>query len=374
MHAGRKNTIASCLSARLDYAKNPEKTEEGLLVRTFECDAKTVDTEFLLSKKRYLQITGRKQKSDVIAYQFRQSFKPGEVSPEEANAIGYEFAERFLKGQHAFLVATHIDKAHIHNHIIWNSTTLDCSRKFRDFWYSGIAASRLSDIICMEHHLSVINNPNRIRHTKNPYSKKDEGLSKREDRISYLVDIEKKLREGKGAGFEQWAKKFNLKQMAKSLNYLTEHDLLDYEKLEKRSAEVKGIFDSLTDEIKEAEAKMKEISELRTQIINYVKTREIYAAYRKSGYSKKFLEEHEGEIILHKAAKKKFDELGLKKLPKVKELNAGFQELLKKKRAAYSKYKEARDEMKEVLIAKSNIDQILQKEGIIKNERSKKAL
>ena len=174
------------------------------------------------------------------------------------------------------------------------------------------------------------------------------------------MDIEKKLREGRSVGFEQWAKKFNLKQMAKSLNYLTEHNLLDYEKLEKRASEVKGIFDGLTDEIKEAETKMKEISELRTQIINYVKTREIYAAYRKSGYSKKFLEEHEGEIILHKAAKKKFDELGLKKLPKVKELNVEFQELLKKKSTAYSKYKEARDEMKEVLIAKSNIDQILQ--------------
>ena len=86
----------------------------------------------------YERTTGRSQKSDVIAYQVRQSFKPGEVTPEEANRIGYEFAERFLKGKHAFIVATHTDRAHIHNHIIYNSTALDGTRKFKNFWLSTI--------------------------------------------------------------------------------------------------------------------------------------------------------------------------------------------------------------------------------------------
>ena len=92
----------------------------------------------------------------MIAYQIRQSFKPGEITPEEANKVGYETAMRFTKGKHAFIVATHVDRAHIHNHIIFNSTTLDCTRKFRDFRLSGLALARLSDIVCLEHRLSVI--------------------------------------------------------------------------------------------------------------------------------------------------------------------------------------------------------------------------
>lgn len=86
----------------------------------------------MLSKRQYEQFTGRTQYSNVIAYQVRQSFKPGEITPEEANQVGYEFASRFLKGQHAFIVATYTDRAHIHNYIMWNSTSLDCRKKFRD--------------------------------------------------------------------------------------------------------------------------------------------------------------------------------------------------------------------------------------------------
>lgn len=95
-------------------------------------------------------------RQDVIAYQIRQSFKPGEITPEEANEVGYETGMRFTKGKHAFIVATHVERAHIHNHIIFNSTNLKCDRKLRDFWFSGIVLQRLSDIICLEHGLSVI--------------------------------------------------------------------------------------------------------------------------------------------------------------------------------------------------------------------------
>ncbi len=110
----------------------------------------------MLTKKLYEQATGRSQKSNIIAYQIRQSFRPGEITAEEANRIGYELASRFLKGKHAFIVATHTDREHIHNHIIYNSTTLDGTRKFRDFFFSGLAVQRLSDLICLEHQLSVI--------------------------------------------------------------------------------------------------------------------------------------------------------------------------------------------------------------------------
>ena len=144
MHRNKGKSIAQCLRARTDYVKNPKKTNGGELISAFACDPRTVDAEFLLSKKEYQARTGRAQKRDVIAYQVRQSFRPGEVSPEEANRIGYEFASRFLKGNHAFIVATHVDKAHIHNHIVWNSTDLDCTHKFRNFWGSTRAVQRLS--------------------------------------------------------------------------------------------------------------------------------------------------------------------------------------------------------------------------------------
>ncbi len=156
LHVNKGKTVAQCLADRTDYSENAEKTEDGKYISSYACDPRTCDEEFLLSKWQYEHITGRTQKRDVIAYQIRQSFKPGEITPEEANAVGYELAQRFTKGKHAFIVATHVDKAHIHNHIIFNSTTLDCTRKFRDFKLSGLAVARLSDLICLEHNLSVI--------------------------------------------------------------------------------------------------------------------------------------------------------------------------------------------------------------------------
>ena len=156
MHMNKGRTIAQCLKDRTDYAKNEAKTMGGELVSSYECDPKLVEEQFALAKREYYQKTGRHYAGDVIAYQIRQAFMPGEITPEEANRIGYETAMRWTKGNHAFIVATHVDKAHIHNHIIYNSTNLDCDRKFRDFLLSGVALRRVSDIVCLENGLSVI--------------------------------------------------------------------------------------------------------------------------------------------------------------------------------------------------------------------------
>lgn len=168
MHIGKGKTALQSLSARLDYATNPSKTKNGELVTAYACDPHTADAEFALSRRQYQTYTGRTQKHEVIAYQVRQSFKPGEVTLEEANAIGYEFASRFLKGNHAFIVATHCDVEHIHNHIEWNAVSLDAHHKFKDFSFSARAVARLSDMICLEHKLSVIKHP---RHTGKTYNK-----------------------------------------------------------------------------------------------------------------------------------------------------------------------------------------------------------
>ena len=118
-HISRGETIAQSLKDRFDYGQSPEKTGNGELISAYECDPQTADAEFLLAKARYKAITGREQRrdADVLCYQIRQSFKPGEITAEEANRVGYETAMRWTKGKHAFFVATHTDRAHIHMHI-----------------------------------------------------------------------------------------------------------------------------------------------------------------------------------------------------------------------------------------------------------------
>ena len=156
LHQRKGKSIAHSLGERTDYAKNPEKTEKGELVTGYACDPMTADEEFLLQKRQYVHITGKNPKHDIIAYQIRQSFKPGEISAEEANRVGYELGIRFTKGNYSFIVATHTDRAHIHNHIIFNSTSMDGTRKFKNYWLSGRTLQRISDMVCLENGLSVI--------------------------------------------------------------------------------------------------------------------------------------------------------------------------------------------------------------------------
>lgn len=168
-HISKGETIAQSLKDRFDYGQNPVKTRDGDLILSYECDPKTADAEFLLAKAKYKAITGREQKKDedVLCYQIRQAFPSGELDSEAALKISYELAMRWTKGKHAFFVVSHIDKTHPHCHIYYNSTSLDCTRKFRDFLGSGRALRRLSDRVCIEHGLSVIVNPK--LHSKGKY-------------------------------------------------------------------------------------------------------------------------------------------------------------------------------------------------------------
>ena len=442
LHKNKGKSVAACLKSRTDYVQNPDKTEQGELVSSYECSPLTVDKEFMLSKRQYELATGRRQKSDVIAYQIRQSFKPGEITAEEANKVGYELAMRFTKGKYAFIVATHTDREHIHNHIIYNSTALDSTRKFRDFLLSGLAVQRLSDLICLEHQLSVIEiKPYRERQKRTLYPPKESnrdrlcgvidnilsekpkdyedflqrleqqgyevkrgkytsvkgarqkrfirfrtlGTGYGEDEIKaviageaehrphqkqppkeqpfqLLVDIQGKMAEGKSVGYKKWATKFNLKEMSKTLLFLQEQKISSADELRDRASAATERYHAMGDSIKAAEARLTEIAVLKTHIINYAKTHEVYTAYRKAGYSKAFLEAHREEITLHKAAKAAFDEAGLQKLPKVKELDAEFAELLTKKKSAYPDYRKARNEMQELVRAQKNVERFFAEE------------
>lgn len=174
-----------------------------------------------------------------------------------------------------------------------------------------------------------------------------------------LIDIQSKLDAGKGAGYERWAKVFNLKQMAQTMNYLREHALLDIDTLKEKSDAATAQFNTLLAQIKAAETRMAEIAVLKTQIINYAKTREVFDGYKASKYSKKYLAEHETDILLHRAAKKTFNDLGIKKLPTVKSLQSEYAKLLTEKKTAYADYRRSRDEMRELLTHRANVDKIL---------------
>ena len=436
LHKNKGKSVAACLKSRTDYVQNPEKTEQGELVSSYECSPLTADEEFMLSKRQYELATGRRQKSDVIAYQIRQSFKPGEITAEEANKVGYELAMRFTKGKYAFIVATHTDCAHIHNHIIYNSTALDSTRKFRDFLLSGLAVQRLSDLICLEHQLSVIEKkPYRERQKRTHYPPKESNRDRlcgvidnilaekpndyedflkkleqqgyevkqgkytsvkgkrqkrfvrfkalgagygeeelkaviageaehrprqkqppKEKPFNLLVDVQAKLAEGKSGGYARWSKKYNLKEMSKTLIFLQEKKISSIEEMQERVDAATARYHKLGDSIKAAETRMAEIAVLKAHIVNYAKTRPVYDAYRKAGYSKRFLENHRAEITLHKAAKAAFNEADLKKLPKVQELDAEYSKLLTKKKAAYPDYRKSKDEIQELLRAQRNVE------------------
>ena len=438
LHTNKGLTMGETLDARCKYVENPDKTEDGELITSYACEWKSAASEFTLSKRNYEQFIGKEIPGDIIAYQIRQSFKPGEITPEEANRIGYETAMRFTKGKHAFVVCTHTDKPHIHNHILFNSVDLKCERKFRNFFFSGIALQRLSDIICLENGLSVITpkKPSeRDRHVFPKYENRrdaikldiDIAMSKQpkdyeeflwllkrqgyeikrgkhtavrgkggqrfirfrslgdgyhEDDIrekiasiqkgqrsknykkpvvkfDLLLSIQDIIAKGKGPGYERWARKYNIKNLAKALIFFQENDVRTYEELAKRAADSSQRFSEINEKIKASEKRLDEISALREQLINYAKTKEVYVAYRKSGYSKKFFAEHREDILKHKAAKETFEKMKGQMIPSVRELNEEFQQVLSEKRKAYSEYHEAKEKMQLYKIAKYDIDRIL---------------
>ena len=177
-----------------------------------------------------------------------------------------------------------------------------------------------------------------------------------EQKFQMLVDIQAKLAEGKGTGFARWAKQHNLKEISRTLIFLQENKIGSIEEMQERVDTATARYHELGDSIKASEKRLAEIAVLKAHIINYAKTRPVYDAYRKTGYSKRFLETHRTEITLHKAAKAAFDESNLKTLPKVKELDAEYSKLLIEKKALYPGYRKAKEEMQELLRAQKNIE------------------
>ena len=440
----QNRTPVQSMSARLDYDQKEEKTQGGELVSSYMCSPETAAQEFEISRQLYHHLTERSQPKDreILMYRIIQSFKPGEVTPEQAHEIAYELAMKFTEGQYQFVVATHTDKAHIHSHIEFNSINLDCDGKFH-VHQSGRALQRLNDEICREHGLSVTekNERNgkahgeaaamkygnsfkeqfrqtidrvlsdcesyeeflarmrregyeikegtnlsfrapgqerftrsyrlgdnytrdalrsRLEHRRGHSAEVKKPVQRSDGRkVNLLIDIQAKLDAGTGVGYERWAKIFNLKEAAKTLNFLIDNNLTDYDDLAARTEQAGEKFDASSRRIKQLEARLSEVKQLKTHIINYSKTREVYAAYQKSRHKKEFRAEHADEIAEHEAAKKAFDALNGKPIPKVAQLSDEYAKLLAEKQAEYERYKKYRQDMITYETMKQNVDRIL---------------
>ena len=427
---------------------------------SYLCDPETAHAEFMLVKGQYQAETGRTAEQGALCYQIRQAFPQGEVTPKEANRIGYETAMRWTKGKYQFFVCTHTDKGHIHNHIYYNSTAYDRSRKFRNFIGSSFALRRLSDRVCLEHALSVVERPKlhskgRFLHygqwqgeVRPPSQKEqircaiDTALSKRpadfadflrrmeavgfqvvhgrggvisfrapghdraarlrastlgagygrEDiqavidgkaptrtapvrraptprRVNLLIDIQERMRQGKGPAYERWAKVYNLKEMAAALQYLKEHQLFEYDDLAAKTDAATERFHTLAGDIQQTEAELSRVSDLMAAVVQYAKTRPAFDGYKAAKYSRKYLAEHEAELADYRAAKATMAELlGGEKLPKMDVLKEKRRQLAARKKALYLEYRKAQQDMRELVAVKGSVDHL---RGLTDNQRNK---
>lgn len=359
LHISKGKTAAQCIKERLDYIMNPGKTDGGTLVTGYACAPETAAREFMLLRNAYLANTGRSIPNEIICYHVRQAFKPGEITPELANKIGNELAARLTNGEHAYAVATHIDRHHIHNHIIICSTALDGVYKYKNVIRSNKDVFRISDELCKEYGLSVVQNPqdktvsyDKWQGNQKPITSRDflrmaidaalkmnpDGfdalmqmmedigcLIKRgahisikppdgkryirldslgveysefslrrtldghhvhipkvprgdysESQVKRLVDIEAKLREGKGRGFVVWAERNNIDAKAQSIIFLKENHISSIEELEEQIQDLRSARNTIYASVREKQNRMKEINRQRQAIRDYRRTKDVY--------------------------------------------------------------------------------------------------
>jgi hypothetical protein len=188
IHKVKGRSVAATLAERIGYADNPDKTNSYEFVKSFGCDYYTAANEFALSKELYEQHTGRSGRiGDILAYHVRQSFKPGEITPEKALEVGYALMEKFTHGRHQFVVAVHTDKQHIHCHCIFNAVNMDCSGKFRNPLGSMKIVRQISDFLCAERGLSIVENPAKSQGSYRDWQDKKEPQTNK-DKLLEMID------------------------------------------------------------------------------------------------------------------------------------------------------------------------------------------
>ena len=426
--------IKSTLSKALDYIENPDKTDGKMLVSSFGCSYETADIEFGYTLSQALD------KGNNLAFHLIQSFAPGEVDYEKAHEIGKQLADAVTKGQHEYVVTTHIDKGHIHNHIIFCAVNFVDHHKYNSNKRSYYGIRNMSDKLCRENGLSVVvpgkgskgksyaeyqaektgtswkgklkiavdalipqvssfeellqrlqaagyeikpgkyvscRAPGQERFTRLKTLGADyteeaireriagrrakAAKAPREQRdVSLLIDIENSIKAAQSKGYEQWAKIHNLKQAAKTMNFLTEHKIEQYADLVSRIEEMAAESGQAADALKDAEKRLADMAVLIKNVSTYQKTKPVYDAYRKARNREKYRAGQEQAIILHEAAARSLKASGIAKLPNLAALQSEYEALQAQKEALYADYGKLKKKVREYDIIKQNIDSILQ--------------
>lgn len=427
--------IKSTLSKALDYIQNPEKTEGKMLVSSFGCSFETADIEFGFTLSQALD------KGNNLAHHLIQSFEPGEVDYQTAHEIGRQLADTVTKGQHEYVLTTHIDKGHVHNHIIFCAVNFVDLHKYNSNKRSYYGIRNMSDKLCREHGLSVVvpgkgskgksyaeyqaektgtswksklktvidalipqvsdfeellrrleaagyeikqgkytscRAPGQERftrlktlgadYTKEALTERIKGRRTRAGKalrtekkgVSLLIDIENSIKAQESRGYEQWAKIHNLKQAAKTMNFLTENKIEQYEDLTAKIAEIAAESEQTADTLKTVETRLADMALLIKNITTYQKTKPAYDGYRRAKKKEQYRAGQESSIILHEAAAKALRAAQIGgKLPNVAALQAEHATLQEQKEALYSDYGKLKKQVKEYGVIKQNIDSIL---------------
>ena len=424
----KTHPIKSTLKAAIDYICDPAKTDGKLLVSSYGCTAETADIEFGWTRRHAID------KGYNLGRHLIQAFSPGEVSPEEAHEIGMQLAKEILGGKYEFVLTTHVDKGHIHNHLIFNAVSFVDHKHYHSNKRSYHYIRRTSDRLCQEHGLSVIvpgqdKGKSYIEHTaakagtsykarleaaidrlipacsdfedllfrlqREGYEIKwgkyiscrasdqerftrlktlgidytEESIrsriaggsrpsrkpKQRDDRIRLLIDIQSK----QGAGLQHWAKLQNLKQAAKTVNFITEHGIDSYEELESKLAALTDTRDRSLVSIKATESRIADLSLIAKYATTYRKYKPIYDKYKRSPDKEKFLRGHESKIILFEAAARELKRLNAVPLPSADRINTELAELTARKERLYAEYTTAKQQLREFETIKQNIDTLL---------------
>ena len=426
--------VKSTLSKALDYIENPDKTDGKMLISSFGCSYETADIEFGYTLSQALD------KGNNLAFHLIQSFAPGEVDYEKAHEIGKQLADAVTKGQHEYVVTTHIDKGHIHNHVIFCAVNFVDHHKYNSNKRSYYGIRNMSDKLCRENGLSVVvpgkgskgksyaeyqaektgtswkgklktavdalipqvssfeelltrlqaagyeikpgkyvscRAPGQERFTRLKTLGADyteeaireriagrrakAAKAPREQRgVSLLIDIENSIKAAQSKGYEQWAKIHNLKQAAKTMNFLTEHKIEQYADLVSRIEEMAAESGQAADALKNAEKRLADMAVLIKNVSTYQKTKPVYDAYRKARNREKYRAGQEQAIILHEAAARSLKASGIAKLPNLAALQSEYEALQAQKEALYADYGKLKKKVREYDIIKQNIDSILQ--------------
>lgn len=428
----KTHPIKSTLKAAIDYILNPEKTDGKLLASSFGCGMETADIEFAWTR----ELAG--DRGSHLGRHLIQSFSVGETTPEEAHKIGMELAQAILGGKYEFVLTTHVDKDHLHNHLIFNAVSFVDHKKYHSNKQSYHFIRRTSDRICREHGLSVItpgqdkgksyaeyhaekqgtsykarlkiavdtlipqvadleellrrlqemgyeikrgkyiscraNGQERFTrlktlgasYTEEAIQNRIKGVAVsrtkplREDtKIRLAIDIENSIKAQLSAGYERWANLFNLKQAAKSLNFLSDNKIEYYSDLESKIADLTAAFTETQGAVKEMEKRMADLSLLIKHTTTYKQLKPIYEEYKRASDKEKYLRGHESEIILFETAAKALKGMQVKKLPDLAALRREYDSLNDRKALLYEQYRKAKKQMEEYGVVKKNIDSIL---------------